>query len=386
LSNFERHLSLELHKRSRAVHSRKISRESGHFSVKKSSQTIAETESRMLEQTMWTVAVESNCRTFPCDRKSTLQTRKDMGIQRKSNGFTLVELLVVIAIIAILVSLLLPAVNSAREAARRTQCMNNIRQIGLGMLNFESANRKFPPGQKKFCSGCEPFAWSAFFLPFIEESAINDQINFEASLLDVSNREVFKQSISSYICPSTSIRNPFREGDFVKSPPEFPANRGGGFACMDYLGIEGPKFEGDDVGGPCDDGTGIEYPENLGVLLQIEGNALESKTVRVKHIRDGMSKTVCVIEASGRAVDGTKLEGVWGAGRSTGAIGCRINANEIEGILLRKMKEAYSDHRGGVQALRCDGSVAFFPEEMELRILFALCTRNGQEGIEGEAL
>ena len=95
------------------------------------------------------------------------------------DGFTLVELLVVIAIIAMLVTLLLPAVQAARAAARRTQCSNNLRQIGLGMLNYESVNQHFPPGQVRVAPKAMPMAWSAFFLPFIEEGAIHDRMDFK---------------------------------------------------------------------------------------------------------------------------------------------------------------------------------------------------------------
>src|ERR1700761_5698705 len=83
-------------------------------------------------------------------------------------GFTLIELLVVISIIAVLIALLLPAVQAAREAARRAQCTNNLKQIGLGMHNYESANGCFPPGEKGCCWG----TWCVFVLPYIEQQAL----------------------------------------------------------------------------------------------------------------------------------------------------------------------------------------------------------------------
>src|SRR5262249_13254984 len=95
-------------------------------------------------------------------------------------GFTLVELLVVIAIIGILIALLLPAVQAAREAARRSQCSNNIKQLALGLHSFHDANKKFPPGSNVRATGPgdstnatkATFGWGAFILPYIEEKAI----------------------------------------------------------------------------------------------------------------------------------------------------------------------------------------------------------------------
>ena len=110
----------------------------------------------------------------------TRQSRRSDLIAART-GFTLVELLVVIAIIGILVALLLPAVNSAREAARRSQCQNNIRQLGLGCINHESAQTRFPAG---FASWPPPsgndvlHTWAAYSMPYLEETSLYEQIDF----------------------------------------------------------------------------------------------------------------------------------------------------------------------------------------------------------------
>src|SRR4030095_8650621 len=96
--------------------------------------------------------------------------------RRQSKAFTLVELLVVIAIIGILVALLLPAIQAAREAARRAQCQNHLHNIGMAVLNYESANQKFPVGFVSQPTDQESWGWAVFILPYLEEQAIYDRL------------------------------------------------------------------------------------------------------------------------------------------------------------------------------------------------------------------
>src|SRR5687768_7970803 len=118
----------------------------------------------------------------------------------RKHGFTLVELLVVIAIIGILVALLLPAVQSAREAARRGQCSNNLKQVSLALINYETQRRTFPPGGdfgfKK--SG----TWAAMVLPMLEQQAVYDKFNFSVPVWDAQNVVAVQAIIPTYICPS----------------------------------------------------------------------------------------------------------------------------------------------------------------------------------------
>jgi prepilin-type N-terminal cleavage/methylation domain-containing protein/prepilin-type processing-associated H-X9-DG protein len=142
-----------------------------------------------------------------------------MESRRKSpRGFTLIELLVVIAIIAVLIALLLPAVQAAREAARRAQCINNMKQIGLGINNYESSNGCYPLGSMWYletsasdCVGRE-FTCFTSILPFMEAANIFNSVNYSWQAPGLTNRTALVTQINSYICPSDSKQTPYSLG------------------------------------------------------------------------------------------------------------------------------------------------------------------------------
>jgi prepilin-type N-terminal cleavage/methylation domain-containing protein/prepilin-type processing-associated H-X9-DG protein len=125
------------------------------------------------------------------------------SIARQRSAFTLVELLVVIAIIGILVALLLPAIQAARESARRTQCLNQIRQVGLATLHYESATKFFPPSV-----GPGPYGYIAVTLPYFEEKGLKDLINFTVRWSDPKNKDMREKELPFLKCPSQGRTEP----------------------------------------------------------------------------------------------------------------------------------------------------------------------------------
>jgi prepilin-type N-terminal cleavage/methylation domain-containing protein/prepilin-type processing-associated H-X9-DG protein len=256
------------------------------------------------------------------------------AIGRAHRAFTLVELLVVIAIIGLLVALLVPAIQAAREAARRTQCFNNLHQIGIALHNYHLTHGCLPPGgiepRPKWPNGRQ-YAWSAFLLPFLEQRAVAEQIDFNRAFDDPLNAEAGSAVIQTYLCPSTPRSSPFHQG------------RG---AC-DYGGIYGER---------------ITSPNN-----PPKGVMLYDVSHRFRDLLDGTSTTLAVAEDAGFA------DGQWINGRNVFDQAYAINrAPSFE-------NDIRSLHPGGANGLFADGSARFLSEDMDLKILAAICTRAGGE-------
>lgn len=298
---------------------------------------------------------------------------------RLNRAFTLVELLVVIAIIGILIGMLLPAVQMVRAAARRTACQNNIRQVGVAILNYESAHSKFPPGQSWTEEEGDPnrldYSWQARILPHMEANNIYDGINFSLPYLDPSNLASAASVVPGYLCPSTSSRDGDRQEDLIIN---FGGVSGRNLGCTDYMGLAGPSSK------ETNPVTGEDYERQQGVLTGTKGliNAdtlLVPPAVTFASISDGSSNTMMVSECTGR---GTEKEdddpnGAWVSGKNITHLQGEVNGKKASTSWNDEL--IYSEHPGGANALYCDGSVHFLSTNVSEESLLARCSRNGGE-------
>jgi prepilin-type processing-associated H-X9-DG protein len=287
-----------------------------------------------------------------------------------------VELLVVIAIIATLVGLLLPAVQSARSASRRTLCSNNIRQIGLSVLNYESANGKLPhSGQGLTRDLKTEFNLQSSFaliLPYLEETSTFDRIDKTVPYnATPANKEVSKHVVEVFICPTNPLR----------SKPDDSL----GFGCVDY---------GATIHCNIDPDTGL--PNSAAVTL----GALGLHPNKLSKVVDGTSKTIAMAEDTGRneAMDslyedpiegGVRKQWRWADPDNAFGVSWKVNQHlrpwgGPESCPWLTMNcgpndEIFSFHPGGAHAVYCDGHAAFLADETDHRVLRAMVSRAGHE-------
>jgi prepilin-type N-terminal cleavage/methylation domain-containing protein len=221
-----------------------------------------------------------------------------------TRGFTLVELLVVIAIIGILVALLLPAIQAAREAARRTQCVNNLKQIGLGILNFESTT-KFVPASRQPCGIAN---WTVAILPYMEETAAYSTWNHKTGYYgQLAANRTFQ--VGAYYCPSrrsapqlsimgdTPIdRDPTEAANLPGGLGDYAAVGGDGKPAWDYAAPGEAAPNGSFVHAGPFDATGNPNVPNCNFANKIKAGVKIQYVVRLRNITDGLSKTLFVGE------------------------------------------------------------------------------------------
>lgn len=310
-----------------------------------------------------------------------------MGAHHRQRGFTLVELLVVIAIIGVLVALLLPAVQAAREAARRMRCQNSLKQIGLASHNFHDVTGEMP----RAFNGDTGLSWHVYILPYIEQQALYNQ--FDTTTVTNSHGSPNRNDphgltiVPAYHCTSCPFkRQPFNPPNHINGPTDLiPANTGSPAAVPHYYGVNGPRGTNYPVG----TGTHEGVPAATSGIFQRDG------TIRMARITDGTSNTMMVAEMSWVSTvygtrwrtwvrGGDEYAGVV-AGRPSFVVSCRNVTNPINSIFNANLVVPYNDmpfgsmHPGGMNVTLGDGSVRFIAQNLGMATYRALASRDQGE-------
>ena len=314
----------------------------------------------------------------------------------QKRGFTIIELLVVIAIIGVLTALLLPAVQAAREAARRSACANNLKQHGLALHQYHDAYRVFPPGAVGPLTPMFPqFAalkhhgLATFLLPYLEQQALADQYAWEFSWFDPPNQPVVNTHLEIWQCPSARA-NRVMDGPLPTEspPPQTPFT--GTAACGDYAGM-GTVDPGLPLSGLIDTPKG---PRDL--RGHYEGAFPINGALGFADFRDGASQTIAIAECAGRPElwrGATQAPGKWLSGApwaSRNLLWCRGAAQDGSSFFgpcavnCTNDRELYGFHPGGANTVFADGSVHLLKASIDLRVFVGLVTRAAGEVVSSE--
>jgi prepilin-type N-terminal cleavage/methylation domain-containing protein len=279
------------------------------------------------------------------------------NIRQRRGGFTLIELLVVIAIIAVLIGLLIPAVQKVREAASRAQCANNLHQIGLGLHNYHDTNLKLPPGSRKAGrthAVQTGWGWGAEILPYLEQDALHGSIDYNHATAAAPNVPLLAHSLPGFRCPSDPAPAT------VVASASFPSLL---LATGNYCGSAGAE--------------GLKKP---GVLYH-------RSHVRLTDVLDGTSNTFMVGERINQpdAGLGAFTSGWFGyLATDTQYLPNSVPHLEVIGFIPinfnRKFPNCFgSYHPGGAQFAMCDASVRFISQSIAPDTFEALGSRAGGE-------
>lgn len=289
-------------------------------------------------------------------------------------AFSLIELLVVIAIVAILVGLLLPAIQKVRESAARAACSNNLKQIGLTLLGYHDTFKVFPRGG--YASTVVPQAptatqaaistklsWAASVLPWLEQDALYRTIQADLPYTDPANLAAGQTVLTVFLCPTSPNPSSWR------SSPDLPASLSNRYARTDYGAVNGERG--------LRSATGTNTPER-GVLI-LEQN------LSLADITDGASQTILV----GEAPEG--IHSLWISVHNVFDQSAPVSERysdtspypscTIPGVFCDYGQEISSYHPGGAQTVFADGSVHFLRIAMDNAVLAALCSRAGGEPV-----
>jgi prepilin-type N-terminal cleavage/methylation domain-containing protein/prepilin-type processing-associated H-X9-DG protein len=318
--------------------------------------------------------------------------------RKKRFGFTLIELLVVIAIIAVLIGLLLPAVQKVREAASRLTCQNNLKQIGLGIHNFYDSQKYLPTSNRPPSNSTNSprQGWFIFLLPYVEQGNLYTKYDFTFGWQTPVNLPVTSAPLKLVQCPSAP-NPPSRQDADPSVTPWTPV-----VACGDYAALNGvdPRL----VSAGLADKAGLGFlPKNMKVTFA--------------DVDDGLSNTIAVAESAGRPqlwrlgqpVSAPPTTYTNGGGWSRPASDITLNGLTADGVSspgpcaincangevtatypdpyfgTNGNGDIYAFHSGGANCLFGDGSVHFIAQSVNIRVLAALVTRGGGEAVDSSS-
>lgn len=287
---------------------------------------------------------------------------------RRANGFTLVELLVVIAIIGVLVSLLLPAVQAAREAARRNSCQNNIRQLGIALITYHDAKKNFPPSAQ-FPEGAGGMNaphlatkhlanWVVSILPQMEQGSLYNAFDLTLPISDPINREWRGAELAAMLCPSDhnnrlsafAGRNAAEGDNWARG--NYGANAALGYMLLNGSGSQGPYSGSPDAEGWLDSRIRGVMGVNVGLAMKdiIDGT---SQTMLVGELRAGVSMND---RRGAWALSGPGASGLWahGASNAIGPNDCREGSDSITNC-SRAQADAGGKETLELDCMSCDG-------------------------------
>lgn len=331
---------------------------------------------------------------------------------RSRTGFTLVELLVVITIIGILIALLLPAVQAAREAARRAQCTNNLKQIGLALHNYHDSYRTFPPSvlpYQPYAPNYRQASWLTRILPYVEQNAAYSQITFVDTDWTMQSNRINRNwavthalRVNGFECPSASMPTTRNQG--TNSATQALGAPGTiTYQLVNYVAIGGTYLRGSDMTTqPTPNQAAYGgYSTYNGVLVSVDG--LQPNPITIAAIKDGTSNTAFVGEQSSFQINSTGAQadrracnhdgGPWSNGAGTqgdwwlnvSIVRYPINYNGTGWVGTGFENPWYrhtvirSDHPGGAQLAISDGSVRFVSETVDFTIFTRLCDRDDRQ-------